>query len=124
MLFAVDSSWQYASELGHGQGIIEYNDDGLTGWGYEGGSTLYIDNRQSKSEPVLIDLLIVWHFVLMYQTRLRGKSLVIYCHRHQLYVGLQKLKCANPIGVCLLKFILTMCIEFDIAVIPFFDPLD
>lgn len=116
--------WQYDSELGKAKGIIEVNNDNL--WGVGGllnQPRIYVGDQEA-AHIVVIDLLVIWFFLLTYQTKVKRQALIVYCHRHQVYVALKKLKCFHSMGVALLKNIMSLCRYWNVALIPFFDPLD
>lgn len=120
-LFTSGVDWQYASELGGESGQVRCSEEGLLGFDTNG--VMLMKSVNDNSDFLLIDLLIMWRFIMENFDSLTGFVLVVYCHRHALYGSLQRLYHRDHYVILLLKCIMTLCIEGDIALIPFFDSL-
>lgn len=124
MIFVSDSDWQYASELSQKSGRVVLNTEGILGVTKRGlNIDVYIEEHDPFYDLFTIDLLLLWYFLVQFISELRSHAVIIYCHRNISYTALKKLSCKDPRANNVLKLIMSLCLEKNVALIPFFDPI-
>lgn len=118
MMFNGVDEWQMCLEMGtfYG-GWDETQEDGLAYRKQVHHYVLEIPEDEFHS-PLVWDLMIVWCFISEFMVSMKGRMLVIYCHRLQTYNALIRLRSSNAMGILSLKQIFVLCNSADINLYP------
>lgn len=123
MIYNDRDHWQMESEMASHKGGYVWQDDFSRAFERRQSEIFIYPPIEDFRDIAVLDLLLLRIFVVIHVHRLKGVTLMVYCHRSSLYSALTRLRCNSDNAMTILRQIHVWCEMNNITLHPFFDPL-